>query len=85
MRLVLDASVAVAAARPNEPSHAASRARIERVLAGSDEIVVPAIFPIEVGASLARVGDPAGGFCQVIPPWSSGEGGKARTSPSPLS
>jgi predicted nucleic acid-binding protein len=58
MKLVLDASVAVAASRPNEPSHAVSRARITRVLAGHDEIVVPAIFPIEVGASLARVGDP---------------------------
>jgi predicted nucleic acid-binding protein len=59
MKLVLDASVAVAAARPNEPSHAASRARIERVLSGDDEIVIPVIFPIEVGASLARGGEPA--------------------------
>ncbi|WP_437762756.1 type II toxin-antitoxin system VapC family toxin [Sorangium sp. So ce281] len=58
MKIVLDASVAVAAARPNEPSHAASRARVARVLAGDDELVVPAIFPIEVGASLARVGEP---------------------------
>jgi predicted nucleic acid-binding protein len=66
MRFVLDASVAVAAARPNEPSHAASRARVERVLAGSDEIVVPAIFPIEVGASLARVGDPAAAVCAYV-------------------
>jgi predicted nucleic acid-binding protein len=59
MKLVLDASVAVAAARPNEPFHAASRARVARVLSGDDEIVVPAIFPIEVGASLARGGEPA--------------------------
>lgn len=58
MKLVLDASVAVAAARPTESSHAVSRARVARVLAGHDEIVVPAIFPIEVGASLARVGEP---------------------------
>lgn len=58
MKLVLDASVAVAAARPNEPSHAPSRARIARVLAGHDEMVVPVLFPIEVGAALARVGEP---------------------------
>ena len=58
MRIVLDASVAVAAARPTEPSHASSRARLDRVLRGVDEIVVPAIFPIEVGAALARVGEP---------------------------
>jgi predicted nucleic acid-binding protein len=58
MRLVLDASVAVAAARPNEPSHLPARARIAGVLGGQDEIAVPAIFPIEVGAALARVGEP---------------------------
>ena len=66
MRLVLDASVAVAAARPTEPSHAASRARIARVLAGSDEIAVPAIFPIEVGASLARVGESTAAVCAYV-------------------
>jgi predicted nucleic acid-binding protein len=56
--MVLDASVAVAAARPNEPSHAASRARVSRVLGGGDEVILPALFPIEVGAALARVGEP---------------------------
>ncbi|HSO35917.1 MAG TPA: type II toxin-antitoxin system VapC family toxin [Labilithrix sp.] len=56
MRICLDASVAVASERPKEPSHAASRARIDRILAGTDEIVVPALFPIEVAAALARVG-----------------------------
>lgn len=66
MKLVLDASVAVAAARPNEPSHAASRARVARVLAGHDEIVVPAIFPIEVGASLARVGEQTVAVCAYV-------------------
>lgn len=66
MRLVLDASVAVAAARPSEPSHAVSRARVARVLAGHDEIVVPAIFPIEVGASLARVGEPTVAVCAYV-------------------
>jgi predicted nucleic acid-binding protein len=66
MRFVLDASVAVAAARPNEPSHAVSRARIASVLAGTDEIIVPAIFPIEVGASLARVGEPTAAVCAYV-------------------
>jgi predicted nucleic acid-binding protein len=58
VKLVLDASVAVAASRPNEPSHTASRARVARILSGHDEVVVPSIFPIEVGAALARVGEP---------------------------
>ena len=66
MRLILDASVAVAAVRSNEPSHAASRARISRVLAGDDEIAVPAIFAIEVGASLARVGESADAVCAYV-------------------
>ena len=57
MIIVLDASVAVAAARPNEPSHVASRARVSRVLQRKDEIVVPALFPIEVGSALSRVGE----------------------------
>lgn len=56
MRYVLDASVAVAAVRPNESGHPASRARVASILAGTDEIAVPAIFSIEVAASLARVG-----------------------------
>lgn len=58
MRFVLDASVAVAAARPNEPSHPASKALVTHVLGGEHKVVVPAIFPIEVGASLVRVGEP---------------------------
>lgn len=58
MILILDASVAVAAARPNEPAHVASRARVSRVFQRKDEIVVPAIFPIEVGSALARAGEP---------------------------
>jgi predicted nucleic acid-binding protein len=66
MKLVLDASIAVAAVRPNEPSHAASRARVGRVLAGHDEFIVPAIFPIEVGASLARVGEPTAAVCAYV-------------------
>jgi len=58
MRLVLDASVAVAAARPGEPSHGAARGRVSRVLRGADEIIVPALFSVEVGAALARAGEP---------------------------
>ena len=57
MKLVLDASVAVAAARSGEPSHASSRKRVSRVLAGEDQIIVPALFPIEVAAALARAGE----------------------------
>jgi predicted nucleic acid-binding protein len=56
VRICLDASVAVASERPREPFHAASRARVDRILAGTDEIVVPALFPIEVAAALTRVG-----------------------------
>ena len=56
MRLVLDASVAVRSMRPTEPDHRAAKARIARILRGEDEIVVPAIFPAEVSASLARQG-----------------------------
>lgn len=54
MRFVLDASVAVAAVRPNEPSHLSARARVDAVLTGRDEIVVPALFVIEVTSALAR-------------------------------
>jgi predicted nucleic acid-binding protein len=55
VRFVLDASVAVAAARPREPQHRAARSRVEAVLAGADAIVVPVLFQIEVAATLARV------------------------------
>jgi predicted nucleic acid-binding protein len=43
-RFVLDASVAVAAAR------------VDRVVAGTDEIVVPALFRVEVASALTRAG-----------------------------
>jgi predicted nucleic acid-binding protein len=56
MRLVLDASVAVAAMRPSEPAHAAARARIEGALQGADELVEPSIFGVEVAGALARRG-----------------------------
>jgi predicted nucleic acid-binding protein len=57
VRIVLDASVAVAAARPREPSHGPARLRVSRVLRGLDDIVVPALFSVEVGAALARAGE----------------------------
>lgn len=59
MRLVLDASVVVAAVRSVEPSFAAARARVNRALRGDDELVVPTLLGVEVAASLARVGEPA--------------------------
>jgi predicted nucleic acid-binding protein len=59
MRLVLDASVAVAAARAREPLHRAAQSRVAGLLRGEDELVVPAIFSVEVAAALARVHEPA--------------------------
>jgi predicted nucleic acid-binding protein len=56
MKYVLDAPVAVASLRPNEPSHAAARAYVSPLLAGRDTIVVPSVFRIEVAAALARAG-----------------------------
>jgi predicted nucleic acid-binding protein len=58
MTLVLDASVAVAAARPREPSHVAARARVSRILRREQSIVVPTLFSVEVAAALVRVGEP---------------------------
>jgi predicted nucleic acid-binding protein len=54
VKLVLDASVAVAAVRPLEPDHLAARARVSAILMGQDQLVVPSIFPIEVTSALAR-------------------------------
>jgi predicted nucleic acid-binding protein len=56
MRIVLDASVAIAAQRPAEPSHAASRARLLRFLTGADTVLVPSFFAVEVSGALARLG-----------------------------
>jgi predicted nucleic acid-binding protein len=58
MRLVLDASVAVAAARTREPSHRAARSLVAAILRGEHEPIVPAIFSVEVAAALARVDEP---------------------------
>jgi predicted nucleic acid-binding protein len=56
MKYVLDASVAIAAFRSNEPLHAACVKRLTPLLKGDDSIVVPAIFRIEVASALARGG-----------------------------
>lgn len=68
MRVVLDASVAVAAAHPSEPTHRASWARVLRVLNGIDEMVVPALFRVEVAAALARTGSPAAVIDRFLAP-----------------
>jgi predicted nucleic acid-binding protein len=54
MKYVLDASVAVASLRPNEPLHGAAVTFLSPLLKGLDAIVVPAIFRIEVASALAR-------------------------------
>jgi predicted nucleic acid-binding protein len=56
MRLVLDASVVIAATRPSEPSYGAARARLERALRGADTLVLPSVFVVEVSGALARQG-----------------------------
>jgi predicted nucleic acid-binding protein len=56
MKYVLDASVAVASLRPNEPLHGAAVAFLSPLLSGHDAIVVPAIFRIEGASALARAG-----------------------------
>jgi predicted nucleic acid-binding protein len=56
MIFVLDASVAIAAARSAEVAHLRARTVVDRVLRGEDSIVVPSIFGIEVVAGLTRRG-----------------------------
>jgi predicted nucleic acid-binding protein len=56
MKYVLDASVAVAALRNREPFHTEALRRCMPLFAGRDEIVVPAIFDIEVASALQRRG-----------------------------
>ena len=60
MRLVLDASVAISALRPKEPSYQAARARLRRLANGDDLAVIPSLFVAEVAVALSRLGfDPA--------------------------
>lgn len=56
MTYVLDASVAVAALRKGEPSHTEALRRCLPLFAGRDEVVVPAIFDLEVTSALVRRG-----------------------------
>ncbi len=51
MRIVLDASVAIAAQRPAEPAHAASRARLGRMV---DRLTAPPHEVVTVGPRAAR-------------------------------
>jgi predicted nucleic acid-binding protein len=56
LKYVLDASIAVAALRSQEPRHLDALRRCLPLFAGRDEIVVPAIFDIEVVSALVRRG-----------------------------
>ena len=53
---VLDASVAVSALRAGDSNHARAASYLAPLLQGSDSIVVPAIFEVEVVATLVRAG-----------------------------
>ena len=66
MRIVLDASVAVAAQRPLEPAHAASRARIVRFLTGADTVLVPSFFVVEMSGALARLGFDRAAIVRIV-------------------
>ena len=68
MKLVLDASVAIASVRPGEPAYAAARARMHRVLQGLDELVQPSTFRVEVGGALARLGRPEAEIRRLVDP-----------------
>jgi predicted nucleic acid-binding protein len=66
LRLVLDASVVVAAVRPGEPSFAAARGRVDRALRGLDELVIPPLLAIEVAAVLARAKEPEAKIRELV-------------------
>jgi predicted nucleic acid-binding protein len=53
---VLDASVAISALRANDANHARAASHLAPLLQGVDSIVVPAIFDVEIVATLARAG-----------------------------
>ena len=56
MKIVLDASVAVAAQRRDDPAFAEAGRWLRRILSGQDELIVPTIFQIEVTSALTRAG-----------------------------
>jgi predicted nucleic acid-binding protein len=66
MRLVLDASVAIASLRPNEPAYQAARVRLRRLANGDDVAVVPSLFIPEVAGALARFGFDAAGIDEFV-------------------
>jgi len=66
LRLVLDASVVVAAIRAGEPSFAVARRRVDRALCGLDELVSPPLLGIEVAAVLARAKEPEAKIRELI-------------------
>ncbi len=68
VKLVLDASVAIASVRPTEPAYAAARARIDRVLQGLDTLVQPSNFRVEVGGALALLGRPEAEIRSLVDP-----------------
>ena len=51
---VLDASVLVAAALPNEPFHADARKLVQRLIAEHASLLLPTIARVEVAAAIAR-------------------------------
>lgn len=53
---VLDASVAISALRASDANHGRSASYLAPLLQGIDSIVVPAIFDVEVVATLTRAG-----------------------------
>ena len=68
MKLVLDASIAIASVRPKEPAYAAACARMARILQGLDELVQPSIFRVEVGGALIRLGRPRAEIRRLVDP-----------------
>jgi predicted nucleic acid-binding protein len=56
MKYVVDASVAISAARNTEQSHQESTEFFERAIIGGAELLLPPLFQIEVVATLCRAG-----------------------------
>jgi predicted nucleic acid-binding protein len=52
--VVLDASILVAAALPNEPFHAGAKTLMQRLMAARADLYLPAIALAEVAAAIAR-------------------------------
>jgi predicted nucleic acid-binding protein len=60
MRYVLDASVAVAFLRPTDANHPRVLKFMQKALSAPHDLLVPAIFRVEVAAALARASIGAG-------------------------